>query len=77
MALENRLGSTAWAELAREEERIRKKRAVERSPIRDIERKHVLRAALTDAVNDRMVYRKGLDTSYFYEGYMVYRAENL
>lgn len=51
--------------------------AMERSPIRDIEIKHVLRAALTDAVDDRDVYMKGVDASYYYEGYNVYAAWEL
>lgn len=51
--------------------------AMERSPIRDLEIKHVLREALTDQVNDRAVYRKGIDHSYRYEGYAVYKTEDL
>ncbi|WP_251424066.1 protein adenylyltransferase Fic [Veillonella agrestimuris] len=51
--------------------------AMERSPIKDIEIKHVLKQALTDKVNDREVYIKGIDYSYFYEGYMIFKAEEL
>lgn len=51
--------------------------AMERSPIRDIEIKHLLSAALTDQINDREVYMKGIDHSYYYEGYTSYKAENL
>ena len=51
--------------------------AMERSPIRDIEIKHLLSAALTDRINDRQVYRKGIDHSYYYEGYTWYKAEDL
>lgn len=51
--------------------------AMERSPIRDIEIKHVLRAALTDAVDDRDVYMKGVDASYYYEGYNAYATGEL
>ena len=51
--------------------------AMERSPIRDIEIKHVLRAVLTDAVDDRDVYMKGVDASYYYEGYNVYATGEL
>lgn len=51
--------------------------AMERSPIRDIELKHVLSAALTDKINDREMYIKGIDTSYFYEGYTSYKADEL
>ena len=51
--------------------------AMERSPVRDIEIKHVLKAALTDKINDREVYMKGIDHSYYYEDYTVYKAEEL
>lgn len=51
--------------------------AVERSPVKDIEIKHVLRAALTDKIDDREVYMKGIDMSYFYEGYIVYKTSEL
>ena len=51
--------------------------AMERSPIRDIEIKHLLRHALTDQIHDRQVFMKGVDHSYEYEGYSTYRAEDL
>lgn len=51
--------------------------AMERSPVRDTEIKHVLKAALTDDINDREIYMKGIDHSYYYEGYMTYRTEDL
>lgn len=51
--------------------------AMERSPIKDIEIKHLLNQALTDRVNDRELYMKGIDHSYYYEGYFVYKAEEL
>lgn len=51
--------------------------AMERSPIKDIEIKHLLKNALTDKVNDRQVFMKGIDTSYHYEGYTTFRAEDL
>lgn len=51
--------------------------AMERSPIRDIEIKHLLRAALTDQINDRQIYMKGIDHSYYYEGYTSYKTEEL
>lgn len=51
--------------------------AMERSPIKDIELKHLLKAALTDKINDREVYMKGIDTSYYYEGYTIYKAKDL
>lgn len=51
--------------------------AMERSPIKDIEIKYILEQALTDQVENREVYMKGIDHSYFYEGYAIYRAEDL
>ncbi len=51
--------------------------AMERSPIRDIEIKHVLRKALTDKTDSCEVYMKGIDNSYFYEGYKTYKTEEL
>ena len=51
--------------------------AMERSPIKDIEIKYILRNALTDKINDREMYMKGIDASYNYEGYFVYRTNEL
>lgn len=51
--------------------------AMERSPIKDLEIKTLLRAALTDRINDRQVYMKGIDASYHYEGYQVFKTEEL
>lgn len=51
--------------------------AMERSPIRDIEIKHILKAALTDDIHSREVYMKGIDHSYYYEGYTAFKAEEL
>jgi cell filamentation protein len=51
--------------------------AMERSPIKDVEIKALLKAALTDKVNDREVYMKGIDASYHYEGYNVFKTENI
>ena len=51
--------------------------AMERSPIKDIEIKYILKQALTDKVGDREVYMKGIDYSYYYEGYTLYKAEEL
>ena len=50
---------------------------MERSPIKDIEIKFLLKNALTDNVNDREIYMKGIDHSYYYEGYYVFKMENL
>ena len=51
--------------------------AMERSPIRDIEIKYILKNALTDKIHDREMYMKGIDHSYYYEGYTVYKADEL
>lgn len=51
--------------------------AMERSPIKDVEIKHLLQQALTDRVDDRDIYMKGIDTSYYYEGYSVYKSNEL
>ena len=51
--------------------------AMERSPIRDIEIKYILRAALTDQVDSREVFLKGIDHSYYYEGYTSFQTEKL
>lgn len=51
--------------------------AMERSPIRDIEIKHILRAALTDKTDDREMFMKGVDHSYYYEDYTTFKAEQL
>lgn len=51
--------------------------AMERSPIKDIEIKHILKNALTDKVDDREVYMKGIDHSYYYEGYTTFKTEEL
>ena len=51
--------------------------AMERSPIKDIEIKELLKQSLTDKTNDREVYMKGIDVSYLYEGYMTFKIEEL
>ena len=51
--------------------------AMERSPIRDIEIKVLLKAALTEEVNSREVFMKGIDHSYYYEGYVTYKTKEL
>ncbi|HEM5490771.1 TPA: Fic family protein [Streptococcus suis] len=51
--------------------------AMERSPIRDIEIKYILKNALTDEIDSRELYMKGIDHSYYYEGYNLYRTEDL
>ena len=51
--------------------------AMERSPIKDIEIKELLKQSLTDKVNDREVYMKGIDNSYLYEGYISFKIDEL
>ena len=51
--------------------------AMERSPIKDVEIKELLKKALTDKIDDREVYMKGIDASYHYEGYTIYKTEEL
>lgn len=51
--------------------------AMERSPVKDIEIKYLLKNALTDDIHSRTVYMKGIDHSYYYEGYNLFKAEEL
>ncbi|ERJ11035.1 Cell filamentation protein [Haloplasma contractile SSD-17B] len=51
--------------------------AMERSPIKDVEIKQLLKNALTDEIENREVYIKGIDHSYYYEGYITYKAKDL
>lgn len=62
-----------WSKVDKEEYLM----AMERSPIRDIEIKYVLKAALTDEIHSREIYMKGIDHSYYYEGYATFKAEEL
>lgn len=62
-----------WSQVDKEDYLL----AMERSPIRDIEIKHVLRQALTDRIHDREIYMKGIDNSYYYEGYLLYKTNEL
>lgn len=62
-----------WSQVDKEDYLL----AMERSPIRDTEIKYVLKQALTDKVTDRTIYMKGIDHSYYYEGYILYKAEEL
>ena len=50
---------------------------MERSPIKDLEIKYLLKNALTDEINSREVYMKGIDHSYYYEGYITFKAQDL
>lgn len=51
--------------------------AMERSVVKDVEIKHLLKAALTDKINDRELFMKGIDISYYYEGYSEFKIEDL
>lgn len=51
--------------------------AMERSTVKDIEIKHIIREALIEDINDREIYMKGIDHSYYYEGYAEFKAEEL
>lgn len=51
--------------------------AMERSPIKDLEIKVLLKSALTDEINSREIYMKGIDHSYYYEGYTTFKTEEL
>ena len=62
-----------WSKVSKEDYLL----AMERSPIKDIEIKHFLKNALTDKINDRELYMKGIDNSYHYEGYTAFKAEEL
>jgi len=74
LILKTELGKVVdWSKVDKEDYLL----AMERSPVRDIEIKHVLKAALTDDINSREVYMKGIDHSYYYEGYATFRAEDL
>ena len=74
MILKNRIGKVIdWSKIDKEEYLL----AMERSPIKDTEIMMLLENALTDKINDREVYMKGIDTSYKYEGYNTYTMEEL
>lgn len=62
-----------WSKIDKEDYLL----AMERSPIRDIEIKHFLKEALTDEIGSREVYMKGIDHSYYYEGYTTFKTEEL
>ena len=62
-----------WSKINKEDYLL----AMERSPVRDTEIKLLLKSALTDDVNNRDVYMKGIDASYHYEGYNTYSVEEL
>ena len=72
--LKTELGKVVdWSKVDKEDYLL----AMERSPIKDIEIKHLLKNALTYEFDNREVYLKGIDNSYYYEGYNAFRSENL
>ena len=74
MILKNKIGKVIdWSQINKEEYLL----AMERSPIKDTEIMILLKGALTDKINDREVYMKGIDTSYKYEGYNTYTMNEL
>ena len=74
MMLKKQIGQVVdWSKIEKEDYLM----AMERSPIKDIEIKYILNAALTDQINDREIYMKGIDQSYYYEGYVTYKTEEL
>ena len=74
LILKKELGQVVdWSKIDKEDYLL----AMERSPIKSVEIKVLLKEALTKEISSREVYMKGLDASYHYEGYAVYRAEEL
>ncbi len=72
--LKNEIGKVVdWSKVDKEDYLL----AMERSPIKDVEIKVLLKGALTDEINSREVYMKGIDHSYYYEGYTTFKAEDL
>jgi cell filamentation protein len=72
--LKNEIGKVVdWSKVDKEDYLL----AMERSPIKDVEIEVLLKGALTDEINSREVYMKGIDSSYHYEGYNAYKAEKL
>lgn len=72
--LKNEIGKVVdWSKVDKEDYLL----AMERSPIKDVEIKVLLKNALTDEINSREVYMKDIDHSYYYEGYTTFKAEEL
>lgn len=72
--LKNEIGKVIdWSRVDKEDYLL----AMERSPIKDVEIKVLLKGALTDEINSREVYMKGIDHSYYYEGYTTFKTEEL
>ena len=74
LILKNEIGCVVdWSKVDKEDYLL----AMERSPVKDIEIKHILKEALTEEINSREVYMKGIDHSYYYEGYTTFKTEEL
>ena len=74
LMLKNRIAQVVdWSKVDKEDYLL----AMERSPIKDVEIKVLLKTALTDDVNSREVFMKGIDHSYYYEGYTTFKTEEL
>lgn len=72
--LKNKIGKVVdWSKVDKEDYLL----AMERSPIKDVEIKVLLKGALTDEINIREVYMKGIDQSYYYEGFTAFKTEEL
>ena len=72
--LKNKIGKVVdWSKVDKEDYLL----AMERSPIKDVEIKVLLKSALTDEINSREVYMIGIDHSYYYEGYTTFKMEEL
>ena len=72
--LKNEIGKVVdWSKIDKEDCLL----AMECSPIKDVEIKVLLKSALTDEINSREVYMKGIDQSYYYEGYTTFKTEEL
>ncbi len=72
--LKNEIGKVVdWSRVDKEDYLL----AMERSPIKDVEIKVLLKGALTDEINSREIYMKGIDHSYYYEGYTTFKTEEL
>lgn len=73
-SLKNEIGKVVdWSKVDKEDYLL----AMERSPIKDVEIRVLLKGALTDEINSREVYMKGIDHSYYYEGYTTFKTEEL
>ena len=77
MVLSSKLGITDQIELAKAEEKISKQKAKQRSVVKDLEIKALLKQALTDQINDRALFLKGIDVSCYFEGYSEFKTGEL